>query len=294
MPNYKTHSIHGEIILPEMDKKIEIKEEDLKLFCMGPDALIVTDYKVFDFQHANKTKSFFMNLLKLIKEKNLQENSEVMAFLYGQLDHFVLDSTIHPFIYYMTEGLESKHKMNPHGLIENWIDDYTTQKYDKTETVYYNKWFIKDLKLMKTITELYKKVYHSSHEGIKYSFGMFATIMYDILARRNKIGIVPPIIKAFNIGDFTYKDDIERVKPYLNLDNKDWYNPETGEKYNDSFDDLWNKSTEIALETIEDVNKYLYQDKELTNPLILNNTSFNTGFDCRQGQTLKYIKTYRR
>ena len=45
VPNYKTHSIHGEVIFSDMSKEIEIDLEDLKSFCIGPDALITTDYK---------------------------------------------------------------------------------------------------------------------------------------------------------------------------------------------------------------------------------------------------------
>jgi len=292
MPNYKTHSIHGELILPEMDKRIEINDEDIKSFCIGPDAMIVTDYKTFEFQHANKTKEFFESLIKLIKKNKLQDNSEIMAYLYGYLDHFVLDSTMHPLIYYMTEGMESKHKMNPHGLIENWIDDYTSKKYHKNDKNYYRKKKINDIKLIELINKVYKRVYGTNFEGIKYSLGMHATTLYDTLARRNMIKITPLVIKLLNIGDFTYQEDLERVLPYLNLENNNWNNPITGEKYNDSFDDLWDKSTEVILETIEDVNKCLYDDKELTNPLITNNTSFNTGLPCEVGENFQYVKKY--
>ena len=293
MPSYKTHSIHGELILPEVDKKIEISDEDLKCFCMGPDAMILTDYNTFDYQHANKTKDFFVSMLKLIKEKKLYDNSETMAFLYGQLDHFVLDSVMHPLIYYMTENIESNHKIKPHGLVEMWIDDYTTKKYNKNQKFYYHKLLISDKNLIKMIDELYKMVYGVEHEGNKYSFGMFSTIMFDTLARRNMIGIVPLVIKAINTGDFKYHKDFNRVLPYLNLTNDVWYNPETNEECKYSFEDLWKKSIEVALETINDVNKYIYQDKQLTNPLILNNTSYNTGLPCENGQSLKYVKKYR-
>ena len=70
MPSYKTHAIHGEIILPEINKKVEINKEDLKSFCMGPDALILTDYRLFEIQHAQNTRKYFKTLIKLIKQIN--------------------------------------------------------------------------------------------------------------------------------------------------------------------------------------------------------------------------------
>ena len=112
MPSYKTHAIHGEMILPSISSNIEIQREDLKMFCMGPDALIATDYKIFELQHAKETRNYFKTLLKLIKKNKLQDNSEVMAFLYGQIDHFILDIIMHPLIYYMTEGIPKDHKLS--------------------------------------------------------------------------------------------------------------------------------------------------------------------------------------
>ena len=293
MPNYKTHSIHGELVFPKMDKKIEIDKEYLKVFCFGPDALIMTDYKTFSFQHANKTRDFFVSLIKIIKKRKLQNNEKVMAYLYGQIDHFVLDVVMHPLIYYMTEGMEEGFKIKPHGLVENWIDDYIIQKYDKNQVLYYHRWLIYNKQLLKVLEEVYKKVYDVDNEGIKYSIGMFANIIYDSLVRRNAIGIIPLISKVINLGDICYSNDVNRVLPYLNLNNELWYNPESGDMYRDSFDDLWKRSIEVSLETIEDVNKYLYKDKRLTNKLILDDISWNTGIGCREGQRLKYIKKYK-
>jgi len=293
MPSYKTHSIHGELVLPQIDRRVKIDKEDLKFYCIGPDAMIFTDYKTFDYQHSNKTKDFFITMIKLIKENKLYDNSEIMSFLYGQLDHFALDSVMHPLIYYMTEGIEKKHKIKPHGLVEMWIDDYITQKYGKKEKTYYHKLLIKDKKLKQMIDELYRKVYEVKYRNLRYSLGALATIIFDTIVRRNMIGIVKPIIGIANIGDFTYKEDFSRVLPYLNLSSEIWYNPETGEEYRYSFEDLWKKSMEVSLETISDVDKYIYQDKQLTNSLILNDVSFDTGFSCKRGQSLKYIKKYK-
>ena len=60
----------------------------------------------------------------------------------------------------------------------------------------------------------------------------------------------------------------------------------------DSFDDLWNKATELSLETINDVNNFLYKDRPFKNKIILGDLSYNTGLPCGEGQSLKYIKKY--
>ena len=47
MPSYKTHSIHGGIIIPDIKKHVDIDKDDMKTFCVGPDALMVSDNKIF-------------------------------------------------------------------------------------------------------------------------------------------------------------------------------------------------------------------------------------------------------
>ena len=293
MPSYKTHAIHGEMVLPKIELKTDINKEDLKTFCMGPDALIATDYKVFELQHAKDTRNYFKTLLKLIKKNNLQDNSEVMAFLYGQLDHFILDIIMHPLIYYMTSDMPQEHLINPHGLVETLIDDYVVQKYNKNDVNYYLKVSISDRKLIKLINNAYKKVYNTNNASLKYSLGIMLISIYDSLIRRDKLFLAKYIMKLINLGDISYHKDYKDVLPFLNLNNDIWYNPETGIKHNESFDNLWDKASEIALETIDDVNRYLYQDKSIRNPIILDDISFNTGIPCKEGQKLKYFKKYR-
>ncbi len=292
MPSYKTHAIHGEIILPKIILRTNINIEDLKSFCMGPDALIATDYKLFELQHIKDTRAYFKTLIKLIKKERLQDNSEVMAFLYGQVDHFILDLIMHPLIYYMTEGMPKNHLMNPHGIVENLIDDYVVWKFDKNDDIYYHKNGISDRKLVKLINDAYKKVYHRDNISLKYSLGMNLINIYDSLIRRDKIFLAKAIMKLINLGDISYHNNYKVALPYLNLEHKLWLNPETGEESYESFDNLWEKACGIALETIQDVNMYLYQDKNIKNPIINDDLSFNTGLPCEEGQRKRFFKKY--
>ena len=292
MPSYKTHSIHGESIFSKIDMFVQIQKEDLKIFCIGPDSLILTDYKTFSYQHANNTKDYFEYLLKLIKEKKLNDNKEVIAFLYGQIDHFVLDFTIHPLIFYMTSDLPKENRINHHGIVEMWIDEFIMQKFGKNELNYYHKWIIKSKELQTIINELYYKLFDCKRAGIKYSFGITSTILFDILVRNNLLHLMKPLNKIVNIGDITYHDDISRSLPFINMENSNWYNPFTKEEMALSFMDLWEIASSRSLEMINDVNNYLYYDKNLSNHWILDNTSYNTGLPCENGQKLQYVKKY--
>ena len=293
MPAYKTHSIHGEIIYPNIQEQIKINLEDLKLYCMGPDALIATDYKTFNKQHEENVKDFFIKLIYLIKDNNLQYNSEVMAYLYGQIDHLALDSITHPLIYYLTENMEKEFKMNPHGLGECYIDEYIMKKYNKSQKNYYLKRSIKDKELIKLLDKVYENIFDIKNGGNKYSYGIYSTYMFDKI-RNDKHGIASFITNKTNVGNLTYDGNITKAFPYLNLEHDIWYNPETNQRHTESFDDLWYLASKVSLDTIKDVNDFLYFDKPLTNSLILNDTSYNTGLSCDRGQTLKYVKKYKK
>ena len=290
MPSYKTHSIHSELIFDDMDKRTAIDKEDVKAFAMGPDTLISSDFNTFKIAHKYAVKDYYELLLKLIKNEKLLENGEVMAFLYGQLDHFVLDVITHPLIYYMTEGEPAKHSTKPHGLCEMWTDDYIMKKYGLDSKFYYKKKKICDEKLKALIDEVYGRVYSATSASKSYDKGFKTLKAYDTLVRNNLILIAPLITTVANLGSMTYKNDTSRVMPYLNHEHGVWFNPETLEESRESFDDLFDKAKEVSLETIEDVNRYLYDDKPLTNPLILNNTSYNTGINCDLGQHFYRIR----
>ena len=290
MPSYKTHAIHGEILLPYMDKKVDIDKEDLKLFCMGPDLLAPINPVVFRAQHTSKTREFFITLLNVIKEYKLQDNSELMAFLYGQLEHFILDLIIHPLVYYMTEGLPNDHIVTGHGLVEHLIDDYVMKKFGLGEGDYFSKLGINSDKTYDVINKTYEKVYKAYNVGLQYSAGILTTKFYDSKVRNDKTNIISTITDLINLGDVKYHDNHELAFPYLNLEHDIWLNPETGVSYDLSFEDLFNRASALLLEAINDVNDYLYFDKPLKNTIILSNTSYLTGIPCELGQSKRFIK----
>ncbi len=292
MPDYKSHSIHSEIVLSNINKRVLIHNDDIKKFSFGPDALLTTDYQLFDYQHSHNTKDYFECIIFKIKKYKLQDDEKVMAFLYGQLDHFVLDLVIHPLIYYMTENMPAKHKIKPHALIEMWIDDYVMHKFNKGSRDYYIIKSVISNEVAKIIDETYSKIYNRTKISPKYEAGIYSITNFDKV-RYSKSEIIKKICKALNIGDLFYSRNLKRVTPYLNLDRKIITNPVTGESFKESFDDLWDKSIMMSSELIEDVNNHIYRGTELKNHLIKNNISYNTGFPCTKKEVFRYVKKYK-
>lgn len=290
MPSYKTHSIHGEIVLLDIKSEISINKEDYKTFCMGIDTLLISDKKIFKKQHESHVKEYFQHILSEIKKRKLYEDSETMAFIYGQIDHYILDAVTHPLIYHLTENVEKTYLIPPHGLIEMWIDNYICQKYGKEDLFYYRKVLISNPELKQLIDDTYLSIFNQKYESKKYNSGIQIMNIFDSVVRRNLIMIVPLVEKIIKMGKITYSKDYSEVLPYLNLEKELWLNPETGIKSKDSFEELWNKSIDMTLETVEDINKYLYKDKPLRNQFISNDISYNTGLPCSKGQKLLYLK----
>ncbi len=291
MPNYKTHEEHGKMIFPMMDKRIFIPKKDFGIDCYGFDTLLASDFNLFELQHEKHTGIYFKTLLKYIKENKLYTNSEIMAFLYGQLDHFALDVTTHPLIYSLTENIPKKHIFDAHALVEHEIDNYIKQKYNLKDEEYY-VWKINSPKLRELINNVYKAVYKKSNVATKYDLGLSLLNVYDKALRKNSLKLTPFVCTLVNTGNVAYNDDSKKNKLLLNLKHKVWKHPETGEEFNKSFDDLWNESFNLSLETIDSVNKYLYDGKELNAKLINDNISLNTGLPCEKGQTNTYAKQY--
>ena len=290
MPNYKTHSIHTEKTYPYLDKRIDLDLNDLKVFSFGPDTLIFSDPIVFNMQHSKHSKHFFMGLLKEIKEKHMHDKKEIISFLYGQISHFILDYTFHPYVYYITTNMKNNKIIGSHLQFELWLDSYIMNKYKVYEKHYFKDKRISDSLVRKTIDYVYLKVYKCLFASDKYNLGIKSIQSIESNIRYNKK--LSSFVKSTNIGDLAYHNKDTEIKDYCNADRDIWTNPITGEAHVESINELWNNACSTFIETIDDVNKYLYDDKELTNPLLTEDISYDTGLPSDVPKKLKFVKKY--
>lgn len=309
--NAPSHSINSFLVWKKLVTPIKIDYRLMGMHAVGADILIAPDFDLFERQHKEGTKDFFITFINYIKKYNLQNNPEVMACLYGHINHLVSDAITHPMIYYMTEGIKKDYWVDYHGLSEYLIDDYLMKKYkfDK-EYFFYDETNIKTPELIEILSKTYEKVYGVKNEGSKYNLGILLTNMFHVLYRKNLLNIPKTFTKLTSfkdkmdaliqkknvdtngVGDLLYHNNIELASFFMNMDHKEWLNPMTGEVSTESFEDLFNKAVEETIKTIKDVNNYIYNDIPLTNSYILNNISYNTGLPCELGQNFKYLKKY--
>ena len=143
MPATITHAYFAEDVYKRLNTyNKNLIDENLiqyKMFSQSTDSLMFYNIEnlkkgkeIREFQytfHTTKTQDFFCCLAKKIKNKKLFNNKSVMCYLYGMICHYVLDSNIHPFIYYKT-GYFNKHDKssykynNQHSYMETFLDLY--------------------------------------------------------------------------------------------------------------------------------------------------------------------------
>lgn len=284
MPNYKTHSIHAEKVYPFLDKRINIDKEKLKIYSFGPDCLVFSDFKTFNKQHDKLSKKFFECLLKTIRLCDLEYNSEVMTFVYGQLEHFILDSTFHPYVSYNSSLLKKRYLADQHLTFELWLDDYFMNKYGVDDKNYYQNLTIEDTRLKSLIDYVYREVFNCQNASSKYNFGI--AILSLLEKTRMNDPIIPNISNALGIGDIRY-NHLSRITPYLNKERKIWFHPFNKTKHHESINEIWNKSVELYLEVIEDINAYLYDgNKELKSSILDKDLSYDTGLPSESEKKL--------
>lgn len=325
MPSIFMHAQFAQDVYDKLDIDTKYflvdQKNNLKTFAQSVDPLFLYDIKnlkkksrIRDFGHyfhRNKTQEFFINLIYYIKYNDLSNNPEIIAFLYGFLSHYILDSTMHPYIYYKTGQFN---KSNPntykykskHHLMELYLDqhfiklrkhiipskykiyeDLNTSNFSKElneliditfkETFDVNnmsKFYYKSILNMK---KLYRHLRYDPH-GIKL---FFYKITNKILNKKSSLD--------FRYVSYFYTE--KNLEHYLNIDKKRWNYPTIkSKKYNHSIIDLYLQALHECKKTIIEINNYLYNNKDTDLKKIINNISYATGVECHKSQELKYFE----
>ena len=289
MPSYGTHALHGQLVLAEASPVIEIDPALMATCCFGPDALMTTSFKTFNIQHRYKVNAYFEALINRIKREKLADNKEAMAFLYGHLDHYILDATTHPLINYMTKGLPPAYKMDWHGLLELWIDAYMRQAYGQLQWNFLHMEHFKDKRVRELIDAVYSEVYDLKNASSKYVTGMNLLVILDRYIRT--LPGIGAVSDALKIGNISLKETSAALQ-FMNENRQEWQNPVTGEVSNASFSDLFKLAKTRALETFEAVDNTIYKDKPLSGHYLVNDISYNTGLPCcyPEEETYPYVR----
>ena len=321
MPATITHAFFAKDLYDILPDKIveKLDFERLKMFSQSTDPLLFynlvsilpgKDIRKFQkYFHDNKSQEFFVNLLNYIRSVNL-DDKDTYSFVVGFISHYVLDSTIHPYVIYKTGMFDKKRPStykynNVHHFMESFIDmDMVRRRlrinpysYDFTKYCFDMRPFSNDLN--KTINYTFyttfkfkdmSKIYYKSLKQAKNCFKTF---------RIDKNGVKKNIYKfidtitprsCFRFEAISYHQNLDDKHNFLNNDHLLWRNPTNYDLTStESFIDLYLKALKDAKNLIVASFDYL-EGKDIKLEKLFDNTSYITGIECGKKEELKYFE----
>jgi len=137
MPAITTHHIFAEDVYSKLSKDLKKKlgksydfylmfSQSFDFFLYSPKKRI---RKMQRFAHTMNTQSYFINLVRNIKEEKLENKTEALTYLFGSINHYVLDSIAHPFVLYKSGFYDKNNKdtfkyRGMHTRMEFMLDSY--------------------------------------------------------------------------------------------------------------------------------------------------------------------------
>ena len=321
MPATVTHAFFAKDIydiLPDNIRK-DLDIDKCKMFGQSVDSLMFynlfsilpgKDIRKFQYHfHSYNTQDFFINLLKYIRDNNIHDK-DTYSFLYGFICHFVLDSTLHPYIIYKTgrfdKHIPSTYKYNNiHAFMESFIDMDMVNKRMKTNPYKFNvSKFCFDIEpfsndLNKAIDYVFYNTYGLKNMSSVYYKSLKQMRMAINVFRRDAYGIKKFIYKLVDTFTFdntyrfeaiSYHVPLEDRHNYLNMDNKLWRHPVNYDDTScESFIDLYLKSINAGKTMICASWDYI-NGKSIDLTKIFPNIKYTTGLDCSNDSEFKYFE----
>lgn len=298
MPAYISHAIMGEQLYTEASKeklitRIPVNKEEMKGYSLGPDLAFLSPIIKKDPQNYD-TREFFKNIVKYIKDNNLKENNHTLALLYGHIAHYFLDINTHPLIYYIECGCQKVGSISNHNLVEGYINSYLVNKklgknIMEIKSEYFNRIDFRNKETPKLLNTIYGKMYGDTRIINTYQIVINLLSMLENILKSGMI-TYDDLIKISSFKKFLERNNLT-TEEITNESNDTYTNPVTGEKHNESFIELYDKSIEMSLDAIEKVNACIYQDKPIdTLDCIFTDLSYDTGVECSLGKKMSFVR----
>lgn len=321
MPATITHAFFAKDvydILPEsIQSRLDLSR--CRMFGQSTDSLmfynlfsILPGKKVRERQplfHQNYTQNFFLNLLHFMRENQI-EDTDTYSFLVGFICHYVLDSTVHPYVVYKTgkmqKGKPNTYKYNNvHAFMETFIDNDLVSRRYKINPYYFDiasfcfqlNPFSSDLKKAIQVSfydtfhwEKMDSIYYKSLKQMKNALVLFRKDPYGIKKFFYKVidTITPRWFYRFEAVSYHYP--LRDTHNFLNTNHTLWRNPCIYDLTStESFVDLYLKAIKQAKVIICASFDYL-NGKDIDLQQIFPNISYLTGLDCDLKKELKYFE----
>lgn len=321
MPATITHAFFAKDVYDILPKEIRdlLDVKRCKMFGQSVDSLmfynlfsIMPGKKIRGFQyyiHTHNTQELFLNIIQYMKENNIQDK-DTYSFLEGFICHYVLDSTIHPYVVYKTGVFRKKYPNtykynNVHAFMETFIDnDMVKRRFKKNPYTFDIASFCFDLKpfskeLNHTIGYSFYRTYHLTNMDSIYYKSLKQMRSALKVFRRDPSGIKKNIYKfvdtitpkgVYRFEAISYHYPLEDKHNYLNTNHSLWRNPTTYDMTsNESFVDLYLKAIKLA-KVLSCASFDYISGKDIDLEKIFDNTSYVTGIDCNSPKELRFFE----
>ncbi len=308
----------NDILPKEIKNKLDVNR--LRIFSQSTDSLmfynlfsILPGKNIRDFQkyfHTNKTQEFFVNLINYIKENDYTEDIDVNSFLVGTICHYVLDSTVHPYIYYKTGYFNKNDKStykynNVHTFMENFLDNDMIKRRESINPYKFSisKFSFDTSKFSNELNDTIKytfketfdidnmdKIYYKSLKQMRSAILIFRQDRYGIKKFFYKLADTFTSKRVFRFEAISYHYPLNDRHNFLNENHKLWRNPcDYSSTSEESFLDLYLRALKLAKVMICASFDYI-NGKDIELEKVFVNKSYITGLECELDKELKYFE----
>lgn len=302
MPAFSAHFLFAKEMMDELQKEADFPIDKNAVFIgsQGPDIFFFhralpwqkgkTLRKAGSAMHRAKCG----DIIDCFKEycERSENKSIAKSYVYGFLLHYALDRVCHPYVYFIQERIIKKFpKMNQnsvHNMIELSLDSVLLNKKEHAEspkafrtdiTMNYTEPELKEIsKVIAAAGSLFKEYGITAQDAEQAINDTRAAqhLLTDENGKKEKFlkraeRLFFPFTGNFRISAFLRTDDLEKAIKYVNINNRLWKSPFSGEFRNESFAQLFELAKADALEMISKLNEGLCGDA------ITDNISFLTG-----------------
>ncbi len=298
MPSIVTHHLFAKDIADKLKLNVN---NNYYIFAQSHDYLYYSFNKknriLAHTAHVKNTQKYILNIIKYIKDNNQINNINTLSYLYGVITHYVLDSTMHPYLFYKNGLKTSNHREIERNIDALLYEEKTNQLYKNlkiSKSIILNPLFTRNL--MRCIDYAYEETYNVKNiskqylKSIKDARIIFNTTSYDKFGI--KLSIYKLIDKISKSKLYCLSNHIKGNELYLNKRRKKWFNPCIKTmSYKLSIYDLYNESIEKCTNIINSINKY-FESKITINELskVIPNISYTTGLLIEDNKKMNYFE----
>lgn len=280
MSDLITHDLFGRDVYDKQFQFIGGSRDEANAFllgCQGPDPLFFAALtpKFANFRsvgsamHSRKPSELINNFKQSLSILPSEEKSVGRAYALGFVCHYLLDTTVHPFIYAQEyalcdagePGLDRSNANEVHAYIERELDELLlfTHRGETVATFNPSKQILKATdQTLAIVSKLYAYVLLSTY-GQMVPENLFARSVhnYRLVQRtlysprgikRALLGTMEQLIRPYSMVLAFTPQAVERTSSiFANSENAPWTNPYTFETSTASFEDLYEEALTKAL-----------------------------------------------